>query len=119
MIKRIGFKAALYVMGGGVLIPESPEVSESNYQHIHEIGVSGVAHEAAWIRHRTGAKPSAAWESDVRATRENGYVAESAHRDVLDDYRDDLQKHGPATAGSRNMGRRGSTASSIEGVFVR
>jgi hypothetical protein len=106
---RFGFEGALYIMGGGVIIPENPEQSMKNYQHVHNVGVSGIAHEGKWIREKSGARPNQLWEAQVRATRDAGYVAESAKPESLKKYQQQLNSRGPAAAGSRDGSRRGGS----------
>gem|GEM_PF-3485720 len=108
---RFGFEGALYIMGGGVIIPENPEQSMKNFQHVHNVGVSGIAHEAKWIREKSGARPNQLWEEQMRATRSDGYVAESAQSDSLKKFQNQLSARGPAAAGSRDGSRRGGSDS--------
>ena len=108
---RFGFEGALYIMGGGVIIPENPEQSMKNFQHVHNVGISGIAHEAKWIREKSGARPNQLWEAQMRATRSEGYVAESAQPDSLKKFQNQLSGRGPAAVGSRDGSRRGGSDS--------
>lgn len=84
--KRFGISGLMYIMGGGVLIPEDPAQSKANYQHVREVGVSGVAEEAKRIRQETHVPSTKIWDARLlegRREKDSDYVAESARRDEL------------------------------------
>lgn len=86
--KRFGITGLMYIMGGGVLIPEDPQQSMRNYQHVREVGVSGVTEEAKKIKAERKVPSNKIWDAQlVSKTRsgENGEqnIAESARREEL------------------------------------
>ncbi len=103
--KRFGITGMMYVMGGGVLIPEDPAQSQANYQHVRDVGVSGVMEEAKKIRQEKHVPSTRIWEARlIEQKRMSGeeYVAESARRDELLKERRAILARGPlhATPGS-------------------
>ncbi len=99
--KRFGISGMMYIMGGGVLIPENPAQSMENYKHVRDIGVSGVVEEAKLIKERTHAPSTKIWQArltEQRNSRADGFVAESARRDELLRERRAILARGPLHA---------------------
>jgi hypothetical protein len=115
--RNFGLRGVMYLMGGGVLVPENPELSMRNYEHVYKLGVSGVAQEGKLIRAQTGAKASQTWQMALVAEREKDYVAESARENALLDQRDAIYSRGPLHAGAFREGMRGGDRSS-SGVTI-
>ncbi len=98
--KQFGIAGALYIMGGGVLIPEDPAQSMKNYEHVRSVGVSGVAEEAKHIRQTSKVPSTKIWEARLMEhERVEGKVAESARRDELIKERRAILARGPMHAG--------------------
>ena len=117
--KRFGFKGALYIMGGGVLIPGNPAQSMANYEHVREVGVEGVAVEN-YYKH--GGKPAnnnypvsndnrhpdnVISNAKLQERQKKGYVAESAGRKELVRQRQQIISHGPIYSGAPDDSRPG------------
>lgn len=84
--KRFGITGLMYIMGGGVLIPEDPAQSIANYQHVRDVGVSGVVEEAKKIKALTHAPSTKIWDAQLlhkQHGKEEGNIAESARREEL------------------------------------
>ena len=117
--KKIGFSGAIYVMGGGVIVPEDPQQTQRNYAHIREVGVSGVAKEACQIRETMHVGPAKLWEARIASQRNEAAQGEapakaaSAKPDSLVRLRSELAGHGPVHGGAINAGRRGSSGLAV------
>lgn len=101
--KKFGIAGMIYIMGGGVLIPEDPEQSLANYRHLQEVGVSGVAAEAANLRKRNHVPSTKIWDARLQDKgRDESKIAESARREELLRERKAINARGPmhATPGS-------------------
>lgn len=99
--KRFGISGLMYIMGGGVLIPEDPAQSQANYQHVREVGVSGVMEEAKRIRRETHVPSTKIWDARLlegRREKDSDYIAESARRDELLRERRAILARGPLHA---------------------
>ncbi len=86
--KRFGITGLMYVMGGGVLIPEDPQQSMRNYQHVRDVGVSGVMEEAKKIKTEHKVPSSKIWDAQLVSKNRGGEggehnIAESARREEL------------------------------------
>lgn len=115
--KRFGFKGALYIMGGGLLIPGNPAQSMANYEHVRAVGVEGVAVENFYKHGGKAANNNYPVSNDNRPPdnlitnakleqrRKKGYVAESAERQELIRQRQAIFSKGPAYAGSSDDAR--------------
>lgn len=112
--KRFGFAGALYIMGGGVIVPEDPEQTRINYEHVRQVGVSGIAKEAHDIQQTLKVTPAKTWEAHITAQRdaaaqsEKAPIAGSATREALLRQKAELLGRGPVHGGAVNEGRRGS-----------
>lgn len=112
--KKFGFAGAIYLMGGGVLIPEDPVQSRKNLEHVRQVGVSGVAKEAKALQQTLQAEPAKIWEARISQQRnaqmnpEKPGTAGSAKRASLIRQRAELAGKGPVHGGGGNEGRRGS-----------
>jgi hypothetical protein len=112
--KRFGFAGALYIMGGGVIVPEDPQQTRINYEHVRQVGVSGVAKEAHDIQQTLKVTPAKTWEAHITAQRdaaaqaEKAPIAASASRESLLRQKAELLGRGPVHGGAVNEGRRGS-----------
>lgn len=82
--KRFGITGMMYIMGGGVIIPEDPQQTQTNYMHVRDIGVSGVMEEAKHIKRTTHAPSTKIWEARLaESAKGEEKIAESARRDEL------------------------------------
>lgn len=86
--KRFGITGLMYIMGGGVLIPEDPQQSMRNYQHVREVGVSGVMEEAKKIKAEHKVPSNKIWDAQLVSKARSGEhgeqnIAESARREEL------------------------------------
>ncbi|MFO1242331.1 MAG: hypothetical protein U1E36_03920 [Rickettsiales bacterium] len=113
--KRFGMKGALYIMGGGVLIPGNPAQSMTNYDHVRTVGVEGVAIELFQRKQATALpKPMKASRGRIfppgsrNRRQQKDYVAESARRDELVRQRQSIYSRGPGYTGSPDESRPGA-----------
>ena len=67
--KKFGFAGMIYIMGGGVIVPEDPEQTRLNYEHVQKVGVSGIAREGKIIREQLNVGPAKTWEAHISAQR--------------------------------------------------
>lgn len=99
--KQYGVAGALYIMGGGIIIPGDLKQSMVNYEHVEQVGgVKGIAKEGAWIRRHNNVPTNKVWDArmDMERKGEN-YVAESAQRDALLEQRAQILAKGPSLPG--------------------
>ncbi len=115
--RNFGLRGVMYLIGGGVLVPENPDLSMRNYEHVYKLGVSGIAQEGKMIREKTGVKANQTWQASIKLEREKDYVAESARENALLDQRDAIYSRGPLHAGAFREGMRGGDRSAT-GVSI-
>jgi len=98
--KRFGITGMMYIMGGGVLIPEDPAQTMENYRHVRDVGVSGVMEEARRIRDHNHVPSTKIWEARLAEQKGRGEdsIAESARRDELLRERRAILARGPLHA---------------------
>lgn len=97
--KRFGITGMLYIMGGGVLVPEDPKQSRINYQHVRDLGVSGVMEEAKLIKADRKVPSTKIWDARLaEKERGEGNIAESARREELLRERRAILSRGPLHA---------------------
>jgi hypothetical protein len=117
--KRFGFAGAIYIMGGGVIVPEDPQQTRLNYEHVRQVGVSGIAREARDIQERLKVGPSRVWQAHIAAQRDAAQeadtriIAGSATREALLRQKGELLARGPVHGGAVPEGRRGSAGMAI------
>lgn len=111
--KKFGFAGMIYVMGGGVIVPEDPEQTRLNYEHVRQVGVSGIAREGKIIQEQLKVGPARTWEAHINAQRTEAVDGKdpargSASREALLRQRQELMAKGPVHSGAVQDGRRGS-----------
>lgn len=115
--KRFGMKGAIYILGGGVIIPGNPAQSMANYEHVRAVGVEGVAAEQ-WHKRKakTPHTPQAndnkptnkVFDAKLQERQQKGYVAESARKEELIRQRQSIYSRGPGYTGSPDESRPGA-----------
>lgn len=111
--RSFGLRGVMYVLGGGVIVPDNPDLSMANYEHVFSVGVAGVAEEGKWIRDQTGAPINKTWQTAVRIKRDKNYVAESAREDALVETHNDIIARGALHSGYYRDGMRGGDRSGV------
>jgi hypothetical protein len=111
--KKFGFAGMIYIMGGGVIVPEDPEQTRINYEHVRQVGVSGIAREGKIIQEQLKVGPARTWEAHIAAQRAetvetNDRGRGSASRESVLRQRQELLAKGPVHSGAVQDGRRGS-----------
>lgn len=115
--KKFGFAGMIYIMGGGVIVPEDPEQTRLNYEHVRTVGVSGIAREGKIIQEQLKVGPARTWEAHIAAQRagmeENDRHRGSASRESVLRQRQELLAKGPIHSGAVGEGRRGTAGIAI------
>lgn len=115
--KKFGFAGMIYIMGGGVIVPEDPEQTRLNYEHVRQVGVSGIAREGKIIQEQLKVGPARTWEAHIAAQRagmeENDRHRGSASRESLMRQRQELLAKGPIHSGAVGDGRRGTAGLAV------
>jgi hypothetical protein len=114
--ENFGIRGVIYIMGGGVLVPDNPELSKSNYEHVFKVGVQGVIEEGKQIREMTGAPRDKTWQTGIEvapAIPREGYVAESAQEKELLAAHRKIQARGAMYSDHYRNGMRGGDVSGV------